>query len=53
MLRVYISVLQEEVEVSLEGKFVLPSKEYTPAELKKIAREVNRAMRNSLLFEEY
>ena len=32
MLRVYIPTLQEEVEVSEEGKFVLPSKEYTPAE---------------------
>lgn len=47
MIKVYISVLSEEVEVSDEGKFALPSREYTPAELKKIAREVNRAMRNT------
>lgn len=47
MLKVYISVLDEEVEVSDEGRFELPSREYSPAELKKIAREVNKAMRNS------
>lgn len=51
MLKVFVSVLGEEVEVSDEGKFVLPSKEYTPSELKKIAREVNRAMRNASLDE--
>lgn len=45
MLKVYISVLQDTVEVSLEGKFTLPSREYTTAELKKIAREINRALR--------
>lgn len=47
MLKVYISVLDEEIEVSDEGKFELPSREYSPSELKKIAREVNRAMRTS------
>lgn len=45
MLNVYISVLQDTIEVSLEGKFILPSREYTTAELKKIAREINKALR--------
>lgn len=45
MLNVYISVLQDTVEVSLEGKFTLPSREYTTAELKRIAREINKALR--------
>lgn len=45
MLNIYISVLQDTIEVSLEGKFTLPSREYTTAELKKIAREVNKALR--------
>lgn len=51
MLNVYISVLDEVIEVSDEGKFELPSREYSPAELKKIAREVNRAMRTSVFDE--
>ena len=47
MLDVYISVLQDTIEVSEEGRFILPSRDYSPAELKKIAREVNKAMRNA------
>ena len=45
MLKVYVSVLDSEVEVSEDGRISLPSGDYTPAELKKIAREVNKAMR--------
>lgn len=45
MLKVYISVLDEVVEVSEDGRVSLPAGDYTPAELKKIAREVNKAMR--------
>lgn len=52
MLRVKTSVLEDEIEVSEEGRFILPSKEYTTAELKKIAREVNRAMRNAVYEED-
>ena len=52
MLKVYVSVLDEEVEVSDEGKFELPSREYSPAELKKIAREVNKAIRASMFNED-
>lgn len=47
MLKVYVSVLNDTVEVSEEGRFELPSREYTSSELKKIAREVNRAMRSA------
>ncbi len=49
MLQVYISVLNDYIEVSEEGRFELPSREYSPAELKKIAREVNKAMRTAEL----
>ena len=45
MLKVYVETLGEYVEVSEEGKFELPSKSYTSVELKKIAREINRASR--------
>lgn len=45
MFNVYVSVLQDTIEVSSEGKFTLPSKEYTTTELKKIAREINRELR--------
>lgn len=45
MLKVYISVLDEVAEVSEDGRVSLPAGDYTPAELKKIAREVNKAMR--------
>ena len=45
MLNVYSSVLKEDIEVSEEGKFILPSREYTSTELKKIAHEVNKAIR--------
>ena len=46
MLKVRVELLGEDLEVSEDGKFELPSRKYTAAELKKIAREVNRAMRN-------
>lgn len=47
MPKIYIETLGECVSISDEGKFKLPSKEYTSAELKKIAREINRAIRES------
>ncbi len=47
MLKVYSSVLGEELEVSLEGTFELPSRPYNSSELKKIAREVNKAIRST------
>lgn len=47
MLSVYVSVLKDEIEVSDEGRFELPSRYYSTVELKKIAREINRAIRNS------
>lgn len=47
MPEVYISVLGESIEVSDEGRFELPCREYTAPELKKIAREVNKAFRQS------
>ena len=36
-----------QIEVDEYGKFELPSAIYTAAELNKIAREVNRAIRKS------
>lgn len=45
MLKVYVETLGEYIEISEEGKFELPSRSYTSAELKKIAREINRASR--------
>ena len=36
-----------QIEVDEYGKFELPSTTYTAAELNKIAREVNRAIRKS------
>lgn len=45
MTEVYIKTLGETIEVSDEGRFELPSRSYTAAELKKIAVEVNRAER--------
>ena len=47
MLRVFSTVLKEEIEVSQEGTFELPPRPYTSAELKKIAREVNKAIRST------
>lgn len=46
---IYISVLDDTVEVDEQGRFELPSRSYSCAELKKIAREVNRAIRQSTL----
>lgn len=45
MPKIFVEVLGETVEVSEEGRFELPSREYTAAELKKIAREINKASR--------
>lgn len=45
MLKIYVETLGEYISISDEGKFELPHREYSPAELKKIAREVNRAIR--------
>lgn len=45
MPEVYVPVLKTTISVSEEGTFELPSKEYTTAELKRIAREINRAAR--------
>ena len=36
------------VVVNTNGAFELPNRLYTTAELKKITREINRALRNSL-----
>ena len=46
MLKIYSSVLGEELKVSQEGTFELPSRTYNSSDLKKIAREVNRAIRD-------
>ena len=46
MIKLYLQTIGEYIEVSEEGRFQLPSREYSPAELKGIAREVNRAFRN-------
>lgn len=45
MIEVYIKILDDTIQVSDEGRFELPSRLYTAAELKKIATEVNRAAR--------
>ena len=34
------------VEVDEDGRFDLPARKFSPAELKKVAREVNRHLRN-------
>ena len=34
------------VEVDFEGKFELPARKFSSAELKKVAREVNKSLRN-------
>ena len=47
MAKLYVETLGECIDITDEGRFELPSREYTAAELKKIAREVNRAMRES------
>lgn len=44
--RIYIKTLCQHIEVSQDGKFELPDREYTTQELKKIAREINRELRN-------
>lgn len=47
MHEIYIKTLETSIEVSDEGRFHLPSdKEYTASELKKIAREINKASRD-------
>lgn len=45
MIEVYVKVLDNIIKVSNEGKFELPSRLYTSAELKKIATEINKAER--------
>ena len=40
------------VEVGEDGRFHLPDREFNTAELKKIAREVNRTIRNSSVEED-
>lgn len=47
MLKVYVATVDEEIEVDDDGKFELPQRPYTAAELKKIAREVNKAIRDA------
>lgn len=51
-MKIYIKTLDEYIEVSAEGRFVLPQREYTAAELKKISTEVNKASRNLHLIEQ-
>ena len=49
MISVFISVIGEEIEVSEEGRFQLPSdRDYSAAELKKIASEINKESRKIL-----
>lgn len=45
--KVYITVLDDYIEVSDAGRFELPAKDYSSSELKKIARDVNKAVRES------
>ena len=47
MLRVYIKVIDEFIEVSDEGQFRLPPMEYDLTLLNKIARELRKAMRTT------
>ena len=49
MNEVFITVLNDYVEVSDAGRFELPARDYSAAELKKIARDVNRALRESVI----
>ena len=44
--RIYIKTLCQHIEISQDCKFELPDREYTTQELKKIAREINRELRN-------
>ena len=46
---IYSKTLGEHINVSQDGKFTLPDREYTTQELKKIAREINRELRYSSL----
>lgn len=52
MLNIKVRTIEEEIEVSEDGTFELPSKRYTTSELKKIAHDINRAMRESKLVED-
>lgn len=47
MAKLYVDSLGECIDISDDGRFELPSREYTTPLLKKIAREINRAMRES------
>lgn len=44
MHKVYVKSLGIEVEVDLYGRIELPPGKYTPTELRKVARDVSRAM---------
>ena len=41
----HIYTIDEDIEVNEDGSFELPHRPYKASELKKIAREVNKAIR--------
>lgn len=45
MIEIFVPTLNDTVKVNEEGRFELPSREFTIGELRKIAREINKALR--------
>lgn len=45
MIEIFVPTLNETVKVNDEGRFELPSREFTVSELRKIAREISKSLR--------
>ncbi len=45
MPKIYVGTLNDYVDVSDVGRFELPTHDYNTTELKKISREINKALR--------
>ena len=48
MLIIPVKTLDAEVEMDDDGRFELPNRPYTTAELNRIAREINRFLRTKI-----
>ena len=45
MLEIYVAAIDSIIKVDEDGRFELPARPYTTAELKKIAVQINREIR--------
>lgn len=46
MPKIFVPTLNSEINVSDEGRFELPSQQFSVSELRKVAREISKGLKN-------